>query len=73
MWCAGPDSVLGTTAMAVRDFLGSGGLSEALEIVASVPDTSATWAGDQPVGFVTALDSGQVQRNCKRAVVVPYG
>jgi hypothetical protein len=50
--------------MAVRDFLGSGGLSGPLEIVASVPDTSAPWAGDQPVALAIALDSEQVTRNC---------
>ena len=65
--------MLGITAKAVRDFLGSGGLRGPLEIVASVSDTSAPWAGDQPVGFAIALDSGQVTLNCFEAVVMPYG
>ena len=59
--------------MAVRDFLGSGGLSGPLEIVASVPDTSAPWAGDQPVALAIELDSEQVTRNCFEAAVMPYG
>ena len=59
--------------MAVRDFFGSGGLSGPREIVASVPDTYATWAGDQPVALAIALDSGQVTRNCFEAAVMPYG
>ncbi len=66
--------MLGITAKAVLDFLGSGGLSRPLEIVSSVPVTSAPWAGDQLVACsAIALDSGQVTLNCFEAVVMPYG
>ena len=47
----------GTTAMAARDFLGSGGLRQPLEIVSSVPETSTPRGGDQPVGCAIALRS----------------
>ena len=72
VWCGSSGPVPRTTALAVRDCLGSIRLKGPLEIV-SVPETSAPWAGDQQVGFAITLDSGQVHSNCSKAVVFPYG